>query len=65
MKDQVEELSRLGLKAFALGLGDDEGEKQLRAFEFDVDLVYGRPESWCLCGAVFYSCSLNYFTYEC
>ena len=29
MKDQVEELSRLGLKAFALGLGDDEGEKQL------------------------------------
>lgn len=31
MKDQVEELSRVGLKAFALGLGDDEGEKELRA----------------------------------
>ena len=45
MKDQVEELSCLGLKAFALGLGDDKGEKELRAFEFDVDLVYGNTES--------------------
>ena len=44
MKDQVEELSRLGLKAFALGLGDGKGEKELRAFEFDVDLVYGNTE---------------------
>ena len=54
MKDQVEELSRLGLKAFALGLGDDKGEKELRAFEFDVDLVYGNTESWCICGPVFF-----------
>ena len=32
MKDQVEELSQ-GLKAIALGLCDDEGEKQLHACE--------------------------------
>ena len=32
MKDQVEELSQ-GLKAIALRLGDDEGEKQLRSCE--------------------------------
>ena len=47
MKDQVEELSRLGLKTFALGLGDDEREKELRAREFNIDVMYGSPESWC------------------
>ena len=59
MKDQVRELSRLGLKAFALGLDDNEGEKELHALEFDIDLVYGSPESWCSRVPVFYSCSLN------
>ena len=34
MKDQVRELSCLGLKAFALGLDDNEGEKELHALEF-------------------------------
>lgn len=63
MKDLVEELSCLGLKAFPRP--SHEGEKELRAFEFDVDLVCGSPESWCLCGPVFYSYSLNDFTYEC
>ena len=60
MKDQVEELSHLALKAFVLGL--DEGEKELRSFEFDVDILYSSPESWCVCGPVFYNCSLNSFT---
>ena len=27
MKDQVEELTRLGLRAFAISLGDEKGEK--------------------------------------
>ena len=27
MKDQVEDLARLGLRAFAIGLGDEKGEK--------------------------------------
>jgi len=27
MKDEVEELTRLGLRAFAIGLGDEKGEK--------------------------------------
>ena len=27
MKDQVEELTRLGLRAFAIGIGDEKGEK--------------------------------------
>ena len=27
MKDQVEELTRLGLRAFAIGLGDEKGKK--------------------------------------
>ena len=47
MKDQVEELSHLGVKAFAVGLGDEDGEKEMRAGGFDVDLVYGSPETWC------------------
>ena len=27
MKDQVEELTHLGLRAFTIGLGDEKGEK--------------------------------------
>ena len=38
MKDQVEELRCLGLRAFAIGLGDEKGEKELVAGEFDVCL---------------------------
>ena len=45
MKDQVEELIRLGLRAFAIGLGDEKGEKELVAGGFDVDLLYGSPET--------------------
>ena len=40
MNDQVEELSRLALKAFALGLVDDKGGKELRACEF---VIKGSP----------------------
>ena len=29
MKDQVEEMNRLGLKAFGIGLGDDRSERDL------------------------------------
>ena len=47
MKDQVEEMTRLGLKAFAIGLGDKETERELHASAFDVDIIYGSPESWC------------------
>ena len=47
MKDQVEELKYLGLRAFAIGLGDEEGEKELVAGGFDVDLLYGSPETLC------------------
>ena len=39
MKDQVEELIRLGLRAFTIGLGDEKGEKELVAGGFDVDLA--------------------------
>lgn len=35
MKDQVEELTRLGLRAFAIGLGDEKGEKELVAGGFE------------------------------
>jgi len=35
MKDQVEELTRLGLKAFAIGLGDEKGEKELVTSGFE------------------------------
>ena len=41
MKDQVEELTGLGLRAFAIGLGDEKGEKELVAGGFDVDVIYG------------------------
>ena len=44
MKDQVEELTRLGLRAFAIGLGNEKGEKELVAGGFNVDLLYGSPE---------------------
>ncbi|XP_078353782.1 ATP-dependent DNA helicase RecQ-like [Oculina patagonica] len=47
MKDQVEELKHLGLKAFAVGIGEDDGEKKLLSGGFDVDLLYGSPETWC------------------
>ena len=40
MKDQVEELTGLGLRAFAIG-GDEKGEKELVAGGFDVDIIYG------------------------
>lgn len=46
MKDQVEEMRRLGLKAFAIGLCDEEMERELRATA-DVDIIYGSPESLC------------------
>ena len=45
MKDQVEELPRLGLRAFAIGLGDEKGEKELVAGGYDVDLLSGSPET--------------------
>jgi len=45
MKDQVEELTCLGLRAFAIGLRDEKGEKELVAGGFDVDLLYGSPET--------------------
>ena len=45
MKDQVEELTRLGLRTFAISLGDKKGEKELVASGFDVDLLYGRPQT--------------------
>lgn len=38
-------LTRLGLRAFAIGLGDEKGEKELVAGGFDVDLLYGSPET--------------------
>ena len=45
MKDQVAEMRRLGLKAFAIGLEEEDAERELR--DGDVDIVYGSPESWC------------------
>ena len=45
MKDQVEELTYLGLRAFAIDLGDKKGEKELVAGGFDMDLLYGSPET--------------------
>ena len=45
LKDQVEELTCLGLRAFAIGLGDEKGEKKLVAGGFDVDLLYGSSET--------------------
>ena len=47
MQDQVQELNRLGLRAFAIGLSDEEAEKELRSGAFHVDVIYGSPESWC------------------
>ena len=47
MQDQVQELNRLGLRAFAIGLSDEEAEKELRSSAFHVDVIYGSPESWC------------------
>ena len=36
MKDQVEEMTRFGLKAFAIGFGEWEAEKELN---YDVDII--------------------------
>ena len=47
MKEQVEEMKRLGLKVFAIGLGEQEAEKERRATSCEVDIIYGSPESWC------------------
>ena len=49
MKDQVEEMNRLGLKAFGIGLGDERSEGDLLSStsDVDIDIVYGSPESWC------------------
>ena len=44
MKDQAEELSRLRMKAFALGLGDDEEEKELRMAALKVGVRMNGPE---------------------
>ncbi|KAJ7391443.1 hypothetical protein OS493_018490 [Desmophyllum pertusum] len=38
-------MRRLGLKAFAIGLEEEDAERELR--DGDVDIVYGSPESWC------------------
>lgn len=45
MKDQAEELSRLRMKAFALGLGDDEEEKELRMAALKVGVRMNGPKS--------------------
>ena len=45
MKDQVEELTCLCMGLFAIGLGDEKGEKELVAGGFDVDLLYGISET--------------------
>ena len=49
MKDQVEEMNRLGLKAFGIGLGDERSERDLLSStsDVDIDIVYDSPESWC------------------
>ena len=41
MKDQVEELTHLGVRAFAIGLGDEKGEKTLIAFPSLLRLTEG------------------------
>ena len=46
MKEQVEEMKRLGLKVFAIGLGEEEAEKELCVTSCEVDIIYGSPESW-------------------
>ena len=38
MKEQVEEMKRLGLKVFAIGLGEEEAEKELRVTSCEVDI---------------------------
>jgi ATP-dependent DNA helicase RecQ len=43
INDQVRELKRLGLKAFALG--DEEDESELKR-GYDADIVYGSAERW-------------------
>ena len=45
MKDQVEELTFFGLRTFAIGLGDEKGEKELVTSVFHVDLMYRSPET--------------------
>ena len=45
IKDQVEELRCLGLRAFAISLGDEKGEKELVAGGFHVGLLYGSLET--------------------
>ena len=50
MKEQVEEMKRLGmktLKVFAIDLGEEEAEEELRVTSCEVDIIYGSPESWC------------------
>ena len=48
MKDLVEEMRGLGLKAFAIGLGDKEMEKELCASAFHVNIIYESTESGAL-----------------
>ena len=49
MKDQLEEMNRLGLKAFGIGLGDEWSERDLLSStsDVDIDIVYGSTEGWC------------------
>ena len=46
MKDQVEQLKRIAIKATAIGFGTEEGMDEHAAKCGECEIVYGSPESW-------------------
>ena len=46
MKDQVEQLNRIGVAATAIGLEQEEGMDEDAAKSGKCEIVYGSPESW-------------------
>ena len=46
MRDQVEQLQKLGFSAAAIGIGEEGEEDEKRAREGKCEIVFGSPESW-------------------
>ena len=46
MKDQVEQLKRIGVSAGAIGIDEDDKKDEHAAKDGKCQIVYGRPESW-------------------
>ena len=46
MRDQVEQLKKLGFSAAAIGIGEEGEKDEKKAREGKCEIVFGSPESW-------------------